>query len=276
MLTSACHSWDAPSEDAGFDSYGNPSLIESNVKTIAQIKDMFKTQISNSDLILVDEPMQIKAIVTGNDEGGNVYKALYIQDNTDAIALSIDQSGMYTALPVGQCILIELQGLYVGAYEKQPQIGSLYFNENKGIDQVGRMTRYEWARHYKLLNSTEGITVKPKVVNNITDLNLDQDCGKLVTLTGITMKDADGTKVFAPSDGSATLYNGCANREITGISKDVAVIRTSTYAKFANMPLPTGKVSITGIASRYRDVFQIMPRKQSDIKSEVLSARASN
>jgi hypothetical protein len=273
MLTSACHSWDAPSEEIGHDNYGNPSLKVTNRKTIADIKQIIS---NNSDLVKIEEPMQIIAIVTGNDEGGNVYKSLYIQDNSDAIALSIDQSGMYTALPVGQCILIELQGLYVGAYEKQPQIGSLYFNENKGIDQVGRMTRYEWARHYKLLNSTEGITVNPKVVNNINDLNLDQDCGKLVTLTGITMKDADGTKVFAPSDGSATLYNGCANREITGISKDVAVIRTSTYAKFANMPLPTGKVSITGIASRYRDVFQIMPRKQSDIKSEVLSARASN
>lgn len=273
MLTSACHSWDAPSEEIGHDNYGNPSLKVTNRKTIADIKQIIS---NSSDLVKIEEPMQIIAIVTGNDEGGNVYKSLYIQDNSDAIALSIDQSGMYTALPVGQCILIELQGLYVGAYEKQPQIGSLYFNENKGIDQVGRMTRYEWARHYKLLNSTEGITVNPKVVNNITDLNLDQDCGKLVTLTGITMKDADGTKVFAPSDGSATLYNGCANREITGISKDVAVIRTSTYAKFANMPLPTGKVSITGIASRYRDVFQIMPRKQSDIKSEVLSARASN
>lgn len=273
MLTSACHSWDAPSEEIGHDNYGNPSLKVTNRKTIADIKQIIS---NSSDLVKIEEPMQIIAIVTGNDEGGNVYKSLYIQDNSDAIALSIDQSGMYTALPVGQCILIELQGLYVGAYEKQPQIGSLYFNENKGIDQVGRMTRYEWARHYKLLNSTEGITVNPKVVDNINDLNLDQDCGKLVTLTGITMKDADGTKVFAPSDGSATLYNGCANREITGISKDVAVIRTSTYAKFANMPLPTGKVSITGIASRYRDVFQIMPRKQSDIKSEVLSARASN
>jgi hypothetical protein len=168
----------------------------------------------------------------------------------------------------------------VGGYEKQPQIGSLYFNESKGIDQVGRMTRYEWSRHYKLIKSAEGITINPKVVDNINQLDLKDDCGKLVTLTGITMKDADGTKVFAPSDGSVTLYNGCANREITGISKDVAVIRTSTYAKFANMPMPTGKVSITGIASRYRDVFQIMPRKQSDIKSyinsEMLSAPPSN
>jgi len=280
MLTSACHSWDAPGEETGFDSYGNPSLKETNVKTIAEIKKMFETQISNNDPIQVEEYMQIKAIVTGNDEGGNIYKSLYIQDNTDAIALSIDQSGLYTALPVGQCILIELKGLYVGGYEQQPQIGSLYFNESKGIDQVGRMSRYEWASHYKLLKSAEGITVNPKVVDNINKLNLKEDCGKLVTLTDISIKDADGTKVFAPSDGSVTLYNGCANREITGISKDVAVIRTSTYAKFANMPMPTGKVSITGIASRYRDVFQIMPRKQSDIKSyinsEMLSAPPSN
>ena len=80
----------------------------------------------------------------------------------------------------------------------------------------------------------------------MSKLSLDNDCGKLVTLVGIKLKDADGEKVFAPSDGSVTLLGGCANREITGMS-DV-VVRTSTYAKFANMAMPTEKLTITGVA----------------------------
>ena len=263
MLTSACHSWDAPGEEVGYDSYGNPALKETNVKTIAEIKEMFKTQISTSDLKQVEEPMQIKALVTGNDQGGNIYKSLYIQDNTGAIALSIDQSGLFAALNDGQCILIELQGLYVGGYEKQPQIGTYYYNVDKATEQVGRMTRYEWARHYKLQQNPAGMIVKPVVTDRMTKLSLDNDCGKLVTLVGIKMKDADGKAVFAPDDNSVPLLGGCVNRDIVGMS-DV-VIRTSTFAKFANMPMPTDRINITGIAARYRDGWQLMPRTADDI-----------
>ena len=265
LFTVSCHTWDAPGEDSGLDSYGNTSLKETNVRTIAEVKELFKNEISTNDLKKVEQAMQIKVVVTGNDEGGNIYKSLYVQDNTGAIALSIDQSGLFGAFSAGQCVLIELKDLYVGGYEKQPQIGTLYFNENKGVDQVGRMTRYEWQRHYKLLNPVDGLNAKPIVTDKMSKLNLERDCGRLVTLVGVRMKDADGVKVFAPSDGSVTLLGGCANREITGMT-DV-VVRTSTYAKFANMPMPTEKLTITGVASRYRDGWQLMPRKLDDIKT---------
>ena len=272
LLTVSCHTWDAPGEDSGLDSYGNPDLKETNVKTIAEVKAMFKNEISTNDLKKVNDALQIKVVVVGNDEGGNIYKSLYVQDNTGALALSIDQSGLFGAFSVGQCVLIELKDLYVGGYEKQPQVGTLYFNQNKGVDQVGRMTRYEWQRHYKLLNPVEGLSAKPIVTDKMSKLSLERDCGRLVTLVGVRMKDADGVKVFAPSDGSVTLLGGCANRDITGMS-DV-VVRTSTYAKFANMPMPTEKLTITGVASRYRDGWQLMPRKLDDIQaytgSEVL------
>ena len=267
LFTASCHTWDAPGEDSGLDSYGNPSLKETNVRTIAEVKKMFKTEISTNDLKKVDQSLQIKAIVVGNDEGSNLYKKICVQDNTGAFSISIDQSGLFGAFSVGQCVLIELKDLYVGSYEKQPQIGKLYFNENKGVDQVGRLTRYEWQRHYKLLSPVEGLSAKPIVTDNMSKLNIERDCGRLVTLVGIRMKDADGVKVFAPSDGSVTLLGGCANREIAGVSSDLAVIRTSTYAKFANMPMPTEKINITGVASRYRDGWQIEPRKLEDIQT---------
>jgi hypothetical protein len=45
------------------------------------------------------------------------------------------------------------------------------------------------------------------------------------------------------------------------------VVRTSTYADFANVAMPTGKVDITGIASRFNNTWQILMRTEKDIKS---------
>ena len=278
LLSVACHSWDDPAE--GANDYGNPNLKENNVKTIAEVKELFKSEISSNGLKKVEESMQIKAVVAGNDEGSNLYKQIYVQDATGGICLSIDQGGLFATFAVGQQILVELNGLYVGSYEKQPQIGVYYYNEDKGSEQVGRMTRYQWPLHIKLLSNTELVNVKPIVTDDINNLNIEKDCGKLVTLVGIRMKDADGVRVFAPSDGSVTLLGGCANREITGFSSDLVVVRTSTYAKFASMPMPTEKINITGIASRYRDGWQLMPRTTADIQAytgdEVLDDLSNN
>ena len=59
-------------------------------------------------------------------------------------------------------------------------------------------------------------------------------CGKLMTIKGVTLKDADGKKVFAPDDGSVSLTANAANRAFSGISStNIVVLRTSTYADFA-------------------------------------------
>ena len=227
---------------------------------------LYSNEINNNSLKEVKQPMQIKGIVTGNDEGGNIYSALYLQDNTGAIVLSISQSGLYGAFPVGQTVLVELQGLYVGGYGKQPQIGTTYTNPNKegATPQVGRMSRYIWKDHYKLLSPIPGLMVTPIEAKwNFNLLDISKDAGKLVTLKGVTLAEADGKAVFAPSDGSVSLYGGCAHRVISGLSN--VVVRTSTYADFAQRLLPTTRVDITGVAARYNDTWQIMMRTEKDI-----------
>ena len=267
-LISACQDkdWDAPSTEKGIEAYGNKYLKETNLKTIAEVIALYSNEINNNSLKEVKQPMQIKGIVTGNDEEGNIYNSLYIQDNTAAIAISISQSGLYAALPVGQEILIELQGLYIGGYGKQPQIGTTYTNPNKegATPQVGRMSRYIWKDHYKLIGTVAGKTATPIEVKwNFNSLDISKDCGKLITLKGVTLAEADGKAVFAPSDGSVPLTANCANRVISGLSN--VVVRTSTYADFAKTLLPTGLVDITGVATRYNDTWQILMRRLSDI-----------
>jgi hypothetical protein len=57
----------------------------------------------------------------------------------------------------------------------------------------------------------------------------------------------------------------CVNRSLQGISSNQLVVRTSTYADFAKMPLPQGEVDITGIFTRYNNTWQILIRQVSDV-----------
>ena len=271
LLAASCHDdgnwgqapWEVEDPTYGMESYGNQNLKATNPKTIAQIKAMFSSEISSGGLKQVTEPTQIQGIVVGNDEGGNIYQALYIQDATGAIKVSISQAGLYGPFSVGQAVLIELNGLYIGSYGQEPQIGTTY-TSNKGVVSTGRMSRYEWQKHYKLLEGIEGLTATPIEVTSMNGLNLAEDCCKLVTLKGVELTAADGTAVFAPSDGSVQLSSNCANRNLKNMTN--VVVRTSTYAKFANAAMPTGKVDITGIASRFNTTWQILMRTQDDIR----------
>ena len=271
-LTTSCQDgdWDAPATENSIESYGNKYIQATNLKTIAALKELYKNEINNNSLKEVKTPLQIKGIVTGNDEGGNIYNSLYIQDNTGAIAISVGQGGLFGPFAVGQPVIVELQGLYVGGYGKQPQIGTTYTNPNKegATPQVGRMSRYIWQNHYRLLLPDDelviGLLVTPIEVKwNFNSLDLAQDCAKLITLKGVTLAEADGKAVFAPNDGSVSLTANCANRVISGVSN--VVLRTSTYADFANQIMPTERVDITGIATRYNDVWQLLMRTEADI-----------
>ncbi len=263
LLAVSCHdngNWDAVDPAVGMSSYGNQNLVATNPKTIAEVKEMYANEIAYGGLKQVTEYMQIQGIVVGNDEGGNIYQTLYIQDATGAIKISIEQSGLYGPFSVGQGVLIELKGLYVGGYGKLPQIGTIYENPKNGNIQTGRMSRYLWQQHYKLID-IPGLVPTPIVVTNMNQLDMDKDCGKLITLKGVEISVADGKEVYAPSGTGSTTVS----RSIKGMSN--VILYTSTYADFANSIMPTGKLDITGIASRYNSTWQIQIRTEDDVKS---------
>jgi len=263
LLAVSCHdngNWDVVDPAVGMSSYGNQNLVATNPKTIAEVKEMYANEIAYGGLKQVTEYMQIQGIVVGNDEGGNIYQTLYIQDATGAIKISIEQSGLYGPFSVGQGVLIELKGLYVGGYGKLPQIGTIYENPKNGNIQTGRMSRYLWQQHYKLIDIA-GLVPTPIVVTNMNQLDMDKDCGKLITLKGAEISVADGKEVYAPSGTGSTTVS----RSIKGMSN--VILYTSTYADFANSIMPTGKLDITGIASRYNSTWQIQIRTEDDVKS---------
>lgn len=254
--------------------YGNSSLTETNVVTIAELKSQYSGVVFNSSNSYkqITEPTQIKGVVVGNDIGGNIYNEISIDDGTGAILVCISQGGLYGYLPVGQQILVELNGLYIGGYGQQPEIGTPYTNA-KGNSYVSRMSRLVWREHFKLLNAGELQSVTPEVFDQskISDASyLQSHCGKLMTIKGVTLRDANGTTTFAPEDQKDAA--NCVSRSFKEYSSSAIVLRTSTYADFAAATMPTGKVDVTGVFTRYRNVWQILMRTPDDISQSTSTA----
>ena len=256
--------------------YGNNSLREKNVISIADLKTQFATIInSDNGYKLIEKDMMIKAIVTGNDVSGNIYNQVSVQDASGAIIIAINGSGLSGYLPVGQEILVNLKGLYIGSYKKLPQIGGVNTKLSDGSLGMGKIERAIWNEHFKILNPGEAdaSTVVPEEfdLTKLTDAAyMDANVGKLMTLKKVKFASANGTNVWAPDDSNTSLELIDAE---TGkkISSSNLVVRNSGYSKFANEVVPQGVFDITGIFTRYNNTWQIVLRSTDDLKSVVLA-----
>lgn len=256
--------------------YGNNSLREKNVISIADLKTQFATIInSDNGYKQIEKDMMIKAVVTGNDVSGNIYNQVSVQDASGAIIIAINGSGLSGYLPVGQEILVNLKGLYIGSYKKLPQIGGVNTKLSDGSLGMGKIERAIWNEHFKILNPGEAdaSTVVPEEfdLTKLTDAAyMDANVGKLMTLKKVKFASANGTNVWAPDDTNTSLELIDAE---TGkrINKNNLVVRNSGYSKFANEVVPQGVFDITGIFTRYNNTWQIVLRNTDDLKSVVLA-----
>ena len=252
--------WDIPGTNGS--EYGNQAVTETNVVTIAQLKQKYATVIYNGSYVQFTEPTQIKGVVTGNDVQGNIYNQIAIEDGTGSMIICVAQGGMFGQLQVGREIIVELQDLYIGSYGQQPEIGTPYTNKN-GRTYVSRMPRSLWQSHFKLLDLKSASPVEFDQTKLGNSDYMKENCGRLMTIKGVKFQGANGKKVFA-ADKEKDAANS-VNRSLQGISSNQLVVRTSTYADFANKPLPQGEVDITGIFTRYNNTWQVLIREESDI-----------
>ncbi|MBM6993500.1 MAG: hypothetical protein I3J02_09595 [Prevotella sp.] len=267
-LTSSCMdgNWDEPELTADEAGVGNSSIQETNVVTIAELKNKYKALIETdyrdgTSYAQVTEDMQIKAVVTGNDIQGNLYNEVAVDDGTGAIIIAISQGGLYGNLPVGAEVLIDMKGLYIGNYGLQAEIGTPYTNA-KGQTYVSRMSRALWTQHFKLTGETKEVT--PVIYDRTWTASkngLDYG-GKLVTLENVSFKGADGKATYATAGGGA----GSKSVYFNEYSNSTIMLYTSNYADFAANALPTGKVNVTGVMKRFNSTWEIIIRTLDDVQ----------
>lgn len=244
--------------------YGNNGINEENIISIAQLKEMYKTNILTSySYAQVTEDLKIKGVVTGNDISGNIYNEVPIQDETGAIIIAVAQGGIYGYLPVGTEIIVSLKDLYVGNYGKQAEVGMPTTNSS-GSTYVGRMSRMLWNDHFKItgvMKNVEPELFADGATGAATTWNIDADGGKLGVIKNVSIRNVTPQSVYAEPSGKTSVswyFN-----EFKGTS---IMIYNSPYCDFASKVLPQGKCNITGIVKRYNNYWEIIIRDENDVE----------
>ncbi|WP_294921525.1 DUF5689 domain-containing protein [uncultured Prevotella sp.] len=291
FATASCmdDDWKEPNSETS--PYGNNSIQETNVVSIAKLKETYgKIQKDKiNDTVRIAEGTQIKGIVTGNDIEGNIYSQIAIQDESDkpGIIISVAQGGLSGQLQIGQEVLINVGGLYYGTYRSQPQLGVAYHDSSKDQNYPSRISRADWQNRFKIMGKPDASKIKVQVFStnpdaskgelNIADL-IQADvaykyAGCLVTLKDVEFVKGDGTTTLAPEAEGKDLGYG-VTRYFKGYDKTNKQIgiRTSCYADFAAELVPQGKLDVTGVLScykssdKYNHTVQLALRRYADFK----------
>ncbi len=221
--------------------------------TIAELKEMYwSDNVQGIDTIGIengvadDKSYIIHGWVASSDEAGNVFKNLIIQDGTAAITMSINSYNLYLKYRVGQEIVMDVKGMYIGKYN--------------GLQQLG-MPKKE----YGLWSAT---FMAPEYFYDRAELNGFPNKAKVDTLTiklsELSTNPAEQRRlqsrlvrinnVHFTNGGVAKFskyHSSGESQEITDETGSSLNVRTSGYCNFWNNVLPSENLDIVGILSYY-------------------------
>lgn len=228
----------------------NPCVIDPSAytaKTVAEVKQLF-----NGALTAINGNFLLKAKVTANDESGNLFKYIYVEDATGGIRINIDKSNLYqdARFRVGKEVYVKLNGLSIGDISGELQLGQP-FNGN-----VGRIVETDVYKYF--FDSNLPATPVVATERTITQLTT-ADVGRWIKIKDLQFIDGDVGKPYASGGVTNRTLEDCAGNKIT--------LRTSNFASFAGAEVDGGKGDVYAILSYFVNpqnvgVYQLWIPKQ--------------
>jgi hypothetical protein len=228
--------------------------------TIKQLKAMH-TSSGAYDQVTTD--VIISGVVTANDRSGNLYKEIYIQDETGAIAVELDAYNLFTSFPVGRRVFIKCKGLTISDYRYLIQLGvKTTLNGTASLSGIPSPTIGDY-----LVGGSINNPVVPKVVNgNLLKTGAtgmqDSLTGALIQLNDYQVANSDTSYTWADTSSN----KNSVNINIENCAGDKNLIRTSGYSNFAAAKVPRGKGNVVAIYTIFNTTKQLIIRDTSDVK----------
>jgi|GEM_PF-120222 hypothetical protein len=208
------------------------TLPVGDVYTVAQLQQMF----ADSGAYMINYDASVYAVVTMDESSGNIYKSAYVQDNTTAVNLHMNEPG---GLRVGDSVRIYLKGIVLSEY------GGMFQLDNVNNDS-----------NVVIIANNHHIQPETVTLDQLDDPDLH---GKLVKLEDVQFTETELGLTFAdPGD--------YGNRTLEDCNSHSATVRTSDYATFAETKLPEGKGWLVAINGTYNSKAQLLIRTISEVK----------
>lgn len=229
------------------------SLIDLTANTtIANLKA--KHRFGNFEKI--EEDIIIEGYVIANDESGNYYKTIVIQDASGGIDVKINTTGLYNDYPEGQKVYVKCTDLYMSDYNGLIQLGGSTSTDDNGNLRLDGIEEALFPEH--IAKGNDFRLVEPAVVA-ISDL-IDARVSTLVKLEDVQFSERELGSTYADAVNKRSV-----NLTIEDCNKRSIVLRTSGYADFAAEAIPGGKGSIVGVYSVFGNTGQLYIRNTADI-----------
>lgn len=111
--------------------YAVPTANSTIAQLAAKLPKSNRVKDKSLNGVEITENIIIEGRVSTNDQPGNFYKSLYIQDETGGMEIKLGRNGLYNEYKEGQKVVIKCKGLYVGDY------GSNKNGNGYGMAQLG-------------------------------------------------------------------------------------------------------------------------------------------
>ena len=158
--------------------------FDNKFTSIADLKAIYKGKP-----VKVTGRCVIKGQVTTSDQVGNLYKSLYIQDETAGIEVKIGKNGLYNEYKLGQWLYVDCADLTVGDYN-----GMI----NLGYEDPTNEYETSYLEHAYIIDNHvfKGEYAEPVKPVEVTEANLlsDVNMGRLVTIKGLKYGFVDSYK----------------------------------------------------------------------------------
>ncbi len=223
-----------------------------NTSILELKKAYWQDAVNYADTIGVKEDGShyiIHGRVVSSDEAGNVFKSLVIQDETAAIAMSINLYNLYLNYRRGQEIVLDVTGMYIGKYNGLVQLGMPEWYENGNAWEISFMSPQYFSDRAQLNGLPDVSKIDTLQINTFAELPTNPDglCeyqSRLVRFNNVQFVNG-GKETFA------TYHSSGVNQSIEDINGQSLNVRTSGYANFWNKMLPEGRLDLVCILSYY-------------------------
>ena len=218
--------------------------------TIAELKAMhvFGT------FVTIEEDIVIRGIISADDESGNLFRRLVMQDQTGGIELNINGVELHNSFPEGREIFIKCKDLIMGDFAGIIGIGGAIGETGGGDPRLDGIE--EILLDQFIVKGSTGNVVVPE--SKTIDQLGPQDVSKLVQIDNLEFEDSELGKAFAD-------FQQNTNRFLETCDGDEILIRTSGFSSFFNEELPGGNGTLTGIYTVFGDTKQMIVRRPSEV-----------
>lgn len=184
--------------------------------------------------------LAVYATVTMGEASGNIYRNIFIQDETAALNVRMD---IASQVKEGDLVRIGLTGTVLDSYNNMLQLDSVEFGRN-------------------LIRQGEAGPLEPRVVT-IPEILAGGLQAEVVKLEGVQFATGELGRRFANVAEGIT-----ENRNLIDCDNNRIIVRTSPFANFASQLVPEGNGSLVAVVSQFGSTWQLFIRSKEEIRMD--------